>query len=266
MCPYSGDLLDDFADPVELNVDGLQKSSISFTVTSNNDREFILPKTNIFVSWREINTGISVGTGLFPLVDYSKVRPSVKVIKNGIELAYGLWTLASNPNRVLFSNSMSLMSGDILSVDYFTLDGVEIPLYPADPDTGVAYTLDNSKTYLDTANVPDGFDASDKTALVSHVFTHRPIITWYRGDTGAYISVSADKGSVAITPLAKLYRHLAVPNVKVMKNGIDVPYAKYWKFAAVPSTGVSFRLVFLQNFVQSMQPNDMITISYTGSI
>lgn len=266
MCPYSGELLDDFADPLELNIDGLQKHIVNFTVTSDNDKEFILQKTNIFVSWREVNTGISVGTGLFPLIDYSKVRPSVRVLKNGIELAYGVWSLASNPNRIIFSHSMLLMPSDIITVEYYTLDGVEIPIYPADPDTNVVYTADNTQLYVDTFTIPLTFTSMSKEVLYTHTFLNRPIITWNRADTGTYISVSADKGMVAISPLPKLYRNLAMPNIRVLKNGIDVAYKKYWKLIAIPSTTVSFRLVFQQAFVHSMQPTDVISISYTGSI
>jgi hypothetical protein len=263
-CPYSGDLMDDFADPTEINIDGLQKNFVEFVVTSANDSEFVLPKTNIFISWREINTGNVLGTGLFPVVDYSKVRPSVKVLKNGIEIVYGIWTIASNPNRIR-TNALPLAENDVISVEYFTLDGVQLPTYPADPITGSPYTSDNTHPFTDSFTIPLGFSADDKKVIYEHTFAHNPVISWYRGDTGAFVSVSVETSPSAIAPVPKLYRELAQPNVIVRKNGIDVTYGKYWVFTAVPGV-ISYRVKFTQDFLHSLQPNDTITISYTALV
>jgi phage tail P2-like protein len=262
MCPYSGDLLDDFADPAEINIDGLQKNYAQFVVNSPNDSEFVLPKTNIFISWREVNTGNVLGTGLFPLVDYTKVRPSVKVLHNGLEVMYGVWTLASNPTRVL-TNSLVLAQDDTISVEYFTVDGVQLPTYPADPLTGLPFSTTPA---TDSFVIPLGFSVIDKENIYEHTFEHNPIISWYRGDTGDFISVSVSTTPTAIAPSPKLYRELAQPNVTVRKNGIDVAYGTYWDFAAVPNTPVSYRVRFLQSFLHALQPNDSITISYTALV
>lgn len=257
MNPYTGDLLDEFADPVEFNIDGLEKNTVTFTAASTNDIEFVLGKINVFVSWREINTGNSVGTGLFPLVDYTKVRPSVKVLKNGLELPYGTWTMASNPNRILIpSGSVSI--GDTFSVDFYTLDSQVYPTYPTYPVGTIPAPI------TDNIVVPPGFDFTAKEVLFKHVFAVRPGISWYRGDTGDFIGVSSDTGLMTVAPRPNSYRELAYPNVIVRKNGIDVTYLKYWEFVTVPNTGVSFQILFTQNFVQSMQPTDIITVTYVG--
>ena len=156
------------------------------------------------------------------------------------------------------------MPGDTIRIAYHTLDGVSIPTFPANSITGVPYDSSNTSPYLDRITIPTGFDAANKTDQYTHVFAHRPLIAWYRGDNGAYISVSEDTGNVNIAPLPKLYRDLAYPNVRVLKNGFDVSYGKYWYFTAVPSNTVSFQLVFKQEFTHSLQPNDILEIAYTG--
>jgi hypothetical protein len=245
----------------------LQQNYSVFFVTSANDTEFVLPKTNIFVVWREILTGDVLGTGLFPLVDYTRVRPNVKVLKNGIEVAYGYWSLASNPNRIIIDPTvMPGAQSDVISVEYYTLNGIELPTYPADPVTGVAYTTANSYVYDETLTIPSNFDRIIKENILEYTFNHRPIISWYRGDTGAFISVSVDTGNVINAPNPKLYRDLAYPNITIRKNGIDVNFRTYWNFISIPSTGVSFRIAFEQAFTQALQPGDIISISYTGLI
>lgn len=260
MCPYSDLLLSEAADPIDFDIDGLEQIVDTFIISDVTISELVLSKTNLFVSWREFNSGLSLGTGLFPLVKYFSVRPNIVVLRNGIEIVYGdYWTIASHPNRILISPNLKISLNDTFSIKYYTLDGLTLPVVPTDPDTGIVYDSGNTTTYTQTVNI----NSTPNTEVLYEIaLTHNAVVSWYRSDTSQYISTSVDKGLNTV-PIPEMYKDLAVPTTQVRRNSILLPYGSLWDFIAIPGTQ-SYRIRLSEQVTQALQIGDTLTVSYVG--
>ena len=269
--PYTGGLITEAFDDIEIDASGLFSNQDVFTITNTREIEFVLSKQNVFVSWRQVNVGnqIAIGEPL-PSAYYVTICPNIRVLKNGIELTYGdFWKFSTEPARVFLTPNCFISPSDVIEIIYDTLDTVEMPTFPSyiDPILGlVECTTLNTQNSTDIHTIP--LLGINKNLLLDFPFTHNPIISWYRFDTAEFINTSVDiprSVSAAKTPIALLYRDLAVPNVKVYHNGILLAYQKDWKFTAIPSSiNYSYRIVLRQNISQALTPYDTITIEYVS--
>lgn len=259
---YSSGLLDDFADLLDIEIDGLLQKQIIYKVSSSKDIEMLLPKINIFVLWREKNTESPMGIGLFPLRNSDDVRPNVQVFKNGIELSYGdYWVIASDPLRIILTEACSIVEGDTFEIIYQVLNDTEEGVFPADP-AGVPYDSSNTLETTELTIVPLQFSAADKYKLYNIPFTETPIISWYRMDTAAFINVSVSNGIDLLSPIPKMYKTLAKPNVELKVNGIIREYSTYWKFVVNPVTK-AYEILLTQSLTSILMPHDAIQVTYT---
>lgn len=267
MSPYTGELLGESADTLGINVVGLTQIRELFVKTNEADTDFALSNIDIYVVWNEVNTGNSMGIGIFPIADYSKVRPNVSVSRNGIQVPYGSsWVLASNPNRLVLLDSGNFSVGDTIEIVYFAMSTVTYSnLYPTDPETGIVYDLGSIEQFTDTNTVTD-FQVD--YILYKIPLANRAVIAWYRSDTAAYISTSVDRGNSPIAPNPAFNQQLANPNIQVRKNGVLLPYQYSWHIIAIPrGAGLSsYNLVMSYKETQLLQPGDIIEIRYTGLI
>ena len=260
---YTDGLLDDFADLVDINIEGLIYEQSLYTITSNTEKEFILPKINVFISWREVNTGLSMGTGLYPYVTSSIVRPSIQVIKNGIELVYGdYWIIAAEPVRIILTDACLVTINDTIEVLYQALDNVEFVDYPENPITHVPYDGSNTEAAVQIFNVPLLFNNVSKVSLLTIPFEYEPVISWNRSDTADFINVSVNVTGILLTPIPKMYKELAVPNVQIFRNATELVFGIDWKFIATINT-IMYAIVLNQKIVSILSPSDVITINYT---
>ena len=272
--PYTGNLISESFDTLDINISGLITNQDVYTITSQNitNTAFILEKQNVFVTWKQINSGATVSVGSSAPLTF----PSIQVMRNGVELVYGdYWGFSTNPNSVYLTPACLLAINDTIEIIYDSLDTTELLTYPAYTDlTGnlVVCSTNNTQHSNDSNIISVSFGVSNKIFPLQYVFNHNPIISWYRNDTNDYISSSVDLTKIisgtsktALTPVAFMYRDLAVPDVIVAKNGIQLTYGQDWKFTSVPSTiNWSYRVVLNQLITQSLQPYDVISIEYTS--
>ncbi len=260
---YSSGLLDDFADQLDIEIDGLLQEQIIYKISSSQDTEILLPKINIFVLWREKNTEAPMGTGLFPLRSNNDVRPNVQVFRNGIELTYGdYWALAADPLRVILADFCTIVEGDVFEIIYQVLNTEEEPRYPVDP-TGIPYDQSNTLETTEKIIIPLLFASpSAKYKLYPIFLEATPVISWYRIDTGEFINVSVANGIDLLSPIPKMYKSLAKPNVEIKVNGIIREYAKYWRFAVDPDSK-QYIILLTQALTSVLMPHDTLQITYT---
>jgi len=262
---YTEGLLDDFADPADISIDGLVYDQLLFKIRSDKDTEFLLPNVNTFVSWKEVNTGLSMGTGLFPYKMASTVRPNIQVLRNGIELVYGeYWAIASAPMRILLTSACLIVEDDTIEIIYQALGEVKAITYPANA-AGIPYDSLNTIEETKQIQIPLGFTKTDKLQLMPVQFDYDPIISWYRRDTGDFINTSVSTPGLLLTPIPYMYKELAIPNIHILKNGIELEYGTYWKFKSTANS-IMYEIVLKQNLTASLEPNDVLHITYIRSI
>lgn len=270
--PYTGSLFTDNFDSLNVNISGLIANQDIYTISNISTNSFILQKQNIFVTWREVNSGNAVGMGQ----PVAHTFPSIAVLRNGTQLVYGdYWLYSTDPNEIILQSNLVLSIGDIIEIIYDTFDESVLPTYPSyinSSGSNTICTTTNTQHSMDTNVIPSGFGVSNKAFLAEYTFTHNPIVSWYRYDTSAFISTSVDltmlvngTPKIAATPIATMYRDLAMPDVKVYKNGNMLTYAQDWYFTSVPSiTNWSYRVVLAQTITQALQAYDVIGIQYTS--
>ena len=113
---------------------------------------------------------------------------------------------------------------------------------------------------MDSRVISLGFGNEHKQTLYRLTFNNTPIISWYRIDTGEFINASVPDGTI-ITPIPKMYKSLAKPNVEVSVNGIIRNYGDYWRFGVSPEA--EYEIVFSQMLTSILMPHDVIKITYT---
>lgn len=272
--PYIGNLITESFDTLDINISGLITNQDFYTITSENisNTTFILEKQNVFVTWKQINSGAIVSVGS----SAPSTFPSIDVLRNGIKLVYGdYWGFSTSPNSVYLTPACLLAINDTIEIVYDSLDLTQLPTYPSYTNlTGELVICSTNNTQhsndINTISVP--FGVSNKAFPLQYTFEHNPIISWYRSDNDIYISSSTDltklvlgTAKVALTPVSSMYRDLATPDVMVSKNGIGLVYGQDWKFTSVPSvSNWSYRVVLNQLVTQALQPYDVINIEYTS--
>ena len=277
--PYLGTTLSELDDAYSITITGLISCVDGpFLVENVNTIEFPLTHEDIFVAWTLNTVGNpEINVGLYPVVDYTQATPNVQVYKNGSTLlAYGAyWGLALDPTRIILNSAYVYTPADTITIHYQATDTITIPRYPSYVDGSgslIICTTSNTQNSTDTNVVPSTFNNSNKTLLVEFPFVHNPIISWYRVDTAEFINTCVDLTKIttgvtklAIAPIPKMYRDLAIPNVIVSVNGITLSYDTDWKFVSVPSTtNYSYRVVLRQPASQALQPYDIVSIQYTS--
>jgi hypothetical protein len=272
--PYTGNLVTESFDTLDVDISGLLTNQDIYTITNENisTTTFILNKQNVFVSWRQINSGATVSIGLAAPSTF----PSISVFRNGIQLIYGdYWLFSTGPNAVSLTAACLLAINDVVEIVYDSLDSTELPTYPSYTDLSGNFIVCSTNTVQhsnDSNAISIPFGTSNKIFPLQFTFQHNPIISWYRSDNDIYISSSTDltklvlgTAKVALTPVSSMYRDLATPDVMVSKNGIGLVYGQDWKFTSVPSvSNWSYRVVLNQLVTQALQPYDVINIEYTS--
>ncbi len=272
--PYTGSLFTDNFDALNIAISGLITNQDVYVISNISVTSFILQKQNVFVTWREVNSGNTVGVGQPVAFTF----PSITVLRNGIQLVYGdYWGYSIDPNEIYLLPALILSLGDTIEIIYDTFDETTLPTYPSYVNlSNITVICDTTNTQhsTDTYTIPTNFGASNKAFLSNYIFTHNPIISWYRYDTSAFISTSVDltmlvdgTPKIATTPIATMYRDLAMPDVEVYRNGILLTYAQDWYFNSVPTTTTwSYRVVLSQLITQALQPYDTIVLKYNSII
>lgn len=272
--PYTGNLVTESFDVLDIDISGLITNQDTYTITNSNitDTSFILQKQNVFVTWKQINSGATVSVGS----SAPSTFPNISVLRNGIELIYNdYWGFSTNPASVYLQPTCLLAINDTIEIIYDSLDSIELSTYPSYIDLSgntVICSTNSTQHSTDTNVISVPFGTSNKIFPLQYTFNHNPIISWYRSDNDSYISSSVDLtklvlgvSKTALTPVASMYRSLAIPDVIVSKNGISLVYGQDWKFTSVPSTTFwSYRVVLNQIITQALQPYDVITIEYTS--
>ncbi len=264
---YSGSLIDESADPCEILISGIQSHSIEYTVSniSTFNKEILFPYKNIYVLWRSVNNGDTIGFGLIQPVTYLSVIPSVQVFRNGIQLAYGdYWTIIGDERpRILLTSNLILNNNDILSIYFDTLDSTLIPQVPTDPDTNLPYDSSTSQitSFTKTIIASDLEFGSSTQQLLTLFFPQNLIISWY-DSYGNYINTNVAKTPSALCPAPTAILDTALPNITVLLNGTLIYYLQDWIFYAVPNT-ISYQIKLLSHISVKLSVGDVITVNYT---
>ena len=278
--PYAANIAE-LDDPYSIIVTGLVSTTDTFVIENARTTELALSKQDLFVTWSLTSLGTpEINVGLYPAVDYTQASSNVQVIKNGsVHLAYGAyWGIALDPARIVLTPAYVYTPGDTIEIIYSTTDTISLPKYPSyiDPVTKSLVVCDTTTTQvsIDTNTISALWNNTNKMVLTEFTFENNPIISWYRNDTGEFINTCVDLTritmgitKIANSPIPKLYRDIAIPDVTVSVNGTILRYNTDWKLTSVPSqSDYSYRVVLRPDAAQMLQPYDIVSIEYNSIV
>lgn len=258
--PESGSLFNPLSDGMDLGLSNLVKQVKSVLGTDPALPNIVLDYYNVYVTWREINTGSTVTISIAPEVSYQMVRPNIRVLHNGIETVAGIdWILSDtpgNPLTIVLLPNLVIETDDIFNVEYETF-GTGIVTDPRLALQTLVHIVDETTSIVTV----------DYNYLKVITFTNEPVVEWLSGITPSGWSEAIDDTTNRTAPEALINRETALPNVSVSYvNSVGpvttlLTYKTDWVFRAIPAT-ISYRIQLLQHISDQLKPGDSVKVSY----
>jgi hypothetical protein len=245
----------EFNDKLALSITGLEVIIDTFDVTGLTNN-FVLSKSDLFVSWAEVNTGETVAFGYYS--PYNVITfPNIQVSLNGFLLPYlDAWKLSLDRIKSV-DILVPLESTDIVTVLYQVfptgLTNSDTPPSPQNPYIQEITLIDTDITLIEQGN-RYVFDLPTAT---------QPCISWYSKVTNEYIN----SGSTPIEYQPFALFEDAEPNAVLKLNGFITKYKTDWTFLLKQENSVVTASIALSPLLSlSLSTNDTIRFEYFSTV
>lgn len=278
--PSSSLLFSSLSDGIDIGITGLTRQTKIVFGTDPILPAVPLDFYNTYITWREINTGSTIAIGIVPEVDYSLVRPNIRVLQNGLEIhaSNTTWTLSDTPGNPTTINLLSdiiIEDTDIFNIEYETF-GPAIVTDPSLVPQTLTSILDETTTITAITTSNQSTTTVNYNYLKVIPFSYAPVVEWTT-DPGDFIntipgsysgwSEAIDNTTNRVAPEAIINRELATPNVTVSYVDsvgpvtTELVFRTDWVFRAIPAT-ISYRIQLSSDVTNKLKVGDSIKVSY----